>query len=82
MTLEYKETYIFYSDQGKGSTVVLLHGFLENSLMWIDVKSALVKRYRVITIDLLGHGQTGCLGHIHTMEQMADAVLAVLKSLR
>lgn len=82
MTLEYKGTYIFYSDQGKGSTIVLLHGFLENSLMWIDVKSALVKGYRVITIDLLGHGQTGCLGYIHTMEQMADAVLAVLKSLR
>ena len=82
MTLEYKGTYIVYSDQGKGSTIVLLHGFLENSLMRIDVKSVLVKRYRVITIDLLGHGQTGCLGYIHTMEQMADAVLAVLKSLR
>ena len=43
MTLEYKGTYIFYSDQGKGSTIVLLHGFLENSLMRIDVKSVLVK---------------------------------------
>ena len=82
MILEHKGTPIFYSDQGKGSVVVLLHGFLENSLMWKDVQQELIKTNRVITIDLLGHGQTGCLGYIHTMEQMAEAVYAVLKSLR
>lgn len=40
------------------------------------------KKYRIITIDLLGHGDTGCLGYIHTMEDMADAVHAVLHELR
>jgi pimeloyl-ACP methyl ester carboxylesterase len=36
----------------------------------------------VITIDLLGHGETECLGYIHSMEDNADAVHAVLAELR
>jgi pimeloyl-ACP methyl ester carboxylesterase len=36
----------------------------------------------VVCVDLLGHGQTGCLGYIHTMEQMAEAVEAVLSHLK
>jgi hypothetical protein len=31
-----------------------------------------------ITIDLLGHGETECLGYIHSMEDNADAVHASL----
>ena len=82
MMVEHKGVPIFYTDQGKGSVIVLLHGFLENSSMWKDVIPELSKTHRVISIDLLGHGQTGCLGYIHTMDQMAEGVHAVVKSLR
>lgn len=81
-TLLYKNTRIAYSDQGKGTVVVLLHGFLENSTMWDFHLSQLVKKYRVIAIDLLGHGQSECMGYVHTMEDMADVVHAVLTELR
>ncbi len=80
--LDYKNISINYSDSGKGTAVVMLHGFLENSIMWDFYASEIGKKYRVITIDLLGHGQTGCLGYVHTMEDMADAVHAVLHELR
>lgn len=50
--------------------------------MWDAFVPEFSKKYRVITIDLLGHGQTGCLGYVHTMEDMADAVHAVLHELR
>ncbi len=49
--------------------------------MWKHYITEFSKHYRVITIDLLGHGQTDCLGYIHTMEDMADAVYAVLEEL-
>ena len=81
MILEYKGIEIFYSDEGKGEAIVLLHGFLENSTMWNDLMPKISKSNRVICVDLLGHGQTGCLGYIHTMESMAEAVDAVLTSL-
>ena len=82
MKLAHKGIDIFYTDQGKGQTVVLLHGFLENSSMWERIAIELCKKNRVICIDLLGHGQTGCLGYIHTMEQMAEIVEAVLHHLK
>lgn len=82
MILEYKGIEIFYKDQGKGSAIVLLHGFLEDSSMWNDLTLELSKKNRVITIDLLGHGKTGCLGYVHKMEDMANAVYSVLKHLK
>ena len=80
--LIYKGINVSFSDQGKGTAVILLHGFLENATMWKNIKPQLAKRNRVITIDLLGHGKTGCLGYVHTMEMMADAVHVVLSHLK
>lgn len=78
----HKNTKIAYSDSGKGNAVVLLHGFLENQTMWVNLVPELSKKYRIITIDLLGHGETECLGYIHSMEDHANAVQAVLSKLR
>ncbi len=82
MTLQYKNATIFFTDEGKGTAVVLIHGFLENSTMWDKITPHLTKRNRVITIDLLGHGKSDCLGYVHTMELFAETVSAVLKHLR
>lgn len=78
----YKNIKIHYSDSGKGSVVVLLHGFLENSNMWNVLVSELLKKNRIICIDLLGHGKTDCLSYVHTMEDMADAIHHVLHELK
>jgi len=82
MIIQHKGTDIYYTDNGKGKAVVFLHGFLENSNMWLPFVTELSKKNRVICIDLLGHGKTGCLGYVHTMELMAEAVQAVLKHLK
>ncbi len=82
MILDYKNAAIFYTDQGKGTVVVLIHGFLENSTMWDKITPELSKRNRVITIDLLGHGKSDCLGYVHSMELFAETIAAVLKELR
>ncbi|TDD99847.1 alpha/beta fold hydrolase [Flavobacterium cellulosilyticum] len=78
----YKNTKISYSDTGKGSAVVLLHGFLENKSMWQNLAPELSLKHRVITIDLLGHGESECLGYVHSMEENAEVVRAVLSELR
>ncbi|MGB0896948.1 MAG: alpha/beta fold hydrolase [Flavobacteriaceae bacterium] len=82
MILDYKGTKVFYTDEGKGTAVVLLHGFLENSTMWHAIKAELLKRNRVICIDLLGHGQTECFGYVHSMDLMAEVVSEVLQHLK
>lgn len=81
-TTVYKNTKISFTDQGKGTTIVLLHGFLENQTMWNAFVPELAKKHRVITIDLLGHGQTECLGYVHSMEDQADMLHSVLHELK
>ena len=80
--ISYKNTAIHFKDIGKGPAVVLLHGFLENITMWNSISEELTKRNRVICIDLLGHGLTENLGYVHSMEQMAESVHAVLLHLK
>ncbi len=80
--INYKNIKIHFSSTGKGAVVVLLHGFLEDSSMWKNIVPELVKKNRIITIDLLGHGKTACLGYVHSMEEQAEIVHAVLRSLR
>ena len=53
MILEYKGINIFYSDDGEGDTMVLLHGFLENSNMWLPFIPVLSKKNRIVTLDLI-----------------------------
>ncbi len=81
-TIIYKNIRASFTDTGKGSAIVLLHGFLENSTMWHAIIPDLAKKNRVITIDLLGHGKTENLGYVHTMENQAEMVKSVLDSLR
>ncbi|MEO7979153.1 alpha/beta hydrolase [Flavobacterium sp.] len=80
-TLLYKNTKISYTDSGEGTAIVLLHGFLENKKMWQDYVTLFSKNYRVITIDLLGHGESDCLGYVHSMEENANVVHEVLEHL-
>ncbi|MFH6997614.1 alpha/beta fold hydrolase [Flavobacterium sp. FlaQc-57] len=81
-TLLYKNTTISYTDSGAGTTIVLLHGFLENKKMWQDYVPFFSEKHRIITIDLLGHGKSDSLGYVHSMEENATAVHEVLKHLK
>ncbi len=79
---QFKNIEIHYTSSGAGNTVVLLHGFLENLSMWNQIIPQLSKNYQIINIDLLGHGKTGNLGYIHTMEMQAEIVKHVLNKLK
>lgn len=69
-----------YADGGKGTqTVVLLHGYLESIEVWDHFAGELGKDYRVIRIDLPGHGFSDRGGReVVGIDYMADTVAAVL----
>ena len=81
MLILHKNTKVNFSIQGSGTAIVLLHGFLETSTMWKYISKELSKKFKVICIDLLGHGATENHGYIHTMENQAEMVKAVLNYL-
>jgi pimeloyl-ACP methyl ester carboxylesterase len=50
-------------------------------IIWGSFKDELTRNYRVISIDLPGHGKSGTISEIHTMEIMANAVEIILNRL-
>ena len=61
--------------------VVLLHGYLENMLVWEEFVPLIYKDVRVITLDIPGHGISEVKGEIHTMDYLADTLAAALDKL-
>lgn len=58
---------------------MFLHGFMESVNIWKRFRKKLIKKYRVITIDLPGHGKSEVIAPVHTMELLAEVVHKVLK---
>lgn len=70
------------ADSRKGEkTILLLHGYLESLDVWEDFGKLLAKEYRVVAMDIPGHGISQVMGPIHTMEFLADTVVGVLDEL-
>ncbi len=49
---------IFYNSSGQGPVVLLSHGFSATCAMWAGQVAAFKAQYRIITWDMLGHGQS------------------------
>lgn len=72
---------IGYSDQGNGLPIVFLHAFPLNRTMWATQERLLSLQFRMITIDLRGHGESDAPLWRYTLEQSADDVRALLDHL-
>ena len=75
---EFRKIKIQYTASGRGRTIVLLHGFLCSHEIWSEFVKKLSEKFRVIAIDLPGHGMTPAIGYYHSMELLAQSVKAVL----
>jgi len=79
--IHYNGGKIYYSDHGEGETVVLLHGYLESCEIWNGFADKLAMEFRVISVDLPGHGHSTIFGECHTMEFLASMVKGLLDTL-
>jgi pimeloyl-ACP methyl ester carboxylesterase len=71
-----------YLEQGAGDALILIHGLGANADSWRPQVDALAKNYRVIAMDLRGHGQSGVRAEEPiTVRAFADDVAALVKNL-
>ena len=76
---DFQNIKIAYTIDGHGeNAIVFLHGYLEAKEIWTEFAQKLSSNYKVITIDMLGHGKTGVISEEHTMLMMAETVKSVL----
>lgn len=67
-----------YNDTGSGPAIVLIHGYPFNRSMWTEQVSLLNDRFRVVTLDLRGHGESESSTGASTMKLMAEDVAALM----
>ena len=57
---------LFYTDEGEGPPVIALHGLAENHLYWKlpGITDGILRvGYRVVSLDMRGHGRSAVTGH-------------------
>ncbi len=77
-SIEYRGVDVFYTLRGKGPALVFIHGYLESKAVWESFIPRFTGDHTVICIDIPGHGESGVIGQVHEMEDMARAVKAVI----
>jgi pimeloyl-ACP methyl ester carboxylesterase len=73
---------LHYLDQGTGPAVLLAGSYLWDQAMWAPQIAALSPHYRVIALDLWGHGESGPLpAGTQSLDDIARQALALLDHL-
>ena len=75
------EINLAYTDSGKGHPLVFIHAFPLSRLMWEPQVATFSKQYRVITLDLRGHGESETRLWNFTLEDYAKDVHALVQHL-
>lgn len=73
---------IFYTDQGRGFPVVLIHGFTETYEIWSGFSKELSQDFRVLCIDLPGFGKSPILNSPFSLSDVGTSVLVWLRSMQ
>ena len=76
------EIRLFFEDTGEGRAIVMGHSFLCDRQMWAHQAEVLSRSYRVINLDLRGHGDSGPAEDPFTLYDLVDDVVTVLDHLR
>src|SRR5262249_11054916 len=73
---------LWYEETGTGGeTVVFGHGLAFSGAMFEAQVTALRDRYRCVTFDLRGHGQSELTGGGYDMDTLADDAMALIDRL-
>jgi len=73
---------IYFTAQGDGQpALVFVHGWSCDGSYWSDQLAHFAKKYRVVAVDLAGHGQSGLERQQWTMAAFAQDVKAVVEKL-
>jgi len=71
----------YYSINGNGSPIVLIHHLAGNIRSWFNQIPYLAKNYQVIAYDLRGHGRSAEPKQTFTMDDLADDLFLLLQEL-
>lgn len=72
---------LHYEERGQGRPLVLIHGWTFSGRFFVRNVDALAEQFRVITLDLRGHGDSDKPGHSYRVPRLAKDLHDLLESL-
>src|SRR5215213_6992690 len=75
------ELQLYYEIHGRGEPLVLIPGFRTGLWLWFKQVEALARKFRVITFDPRGIGQSADSGEPFTIAKLADELADMLNAL-
>ncbi len=79
--LTFQGSHLYYLSQGEGPLLILLHGLGGSHLDWQLQQQAFCDDYRVICVDLRGHGRSDKTSGPYSIEQMSQDILTLIEHL-
>lgn len=74
--------HLYYESHGEGDPLVFIHAWSLSTWVWWEQVHALGEKYRVITLDLRGHGSSSKTWDGHTVAQYGRDIRHFLMRLR
>ncbi|MGI6168691.1 MAG: alpha/beta fold hydrolase [Christensenellales bacterium] len=72
---------VHYMEQGVGEVILMIHGMGQSLYTWRNNIDELAKNYRVIILDLLGHGYSDKPCIAYTVDEMAEFLKLFMESI-
>ena len=72
---------MYYEITGEGYPIVLIHGLSASHDIWLSQQTVFSRQYKVITMDLRGHGQSDKPEMDYSIELFSNDVIALMNYL-
>ncbi|TDQ27591.1 alpha/beta fold hydrolase [Tenacibaculum caenipelagi] len=72
---------IYYEVYGKGEPLILLHGYTQSSIAWLEYVKEYSDNFEVYLIDLRGHGKSSKFEYQFSVRAASEDVLTLMKHL-
>ncbi|MEG1559501.1 MAG: alpha/beta hydrolase [Clostridia bacterium] len=71
-----------YMDEGTGEPLILVHSFAQSIYTWNKLYKSLSEHYRVVAVDLFGHGHSDCPKYFeYNIEDHVNSLLLLMDAL-
>lgn len=73
---------LYYGEAGSGRPLLFLHGWAMSARVWHYQVEWFARKYRVVTLDLRGHGRSECGGGGCSLTSLTRDIITFIEALR
>ncbi|MTI20356.1 alpha/beta hydrolase [Fulvivirga sp. RKSG066] len=80
--IQINDNELYYEVYGEGQPLLLLHGFTQSSIAWLEYVKEYSDKFEVYLIDLRGHGKSSKFNERFSVQAASEDVLKLMEHLK